>query len=152
MKKIICLILVLALVMTMSVSASAINNNYSLLSSLSDEECVAFLENNGVTIPEIYDDESEWLPFIRQVIQKVEENPDAEFLFGYTVPLQFAYEIKRVVNEYYGTRNVACAAAWPVSALLDNTVHGIWSNEYLNYNCYAYAIGYSSAANPGQLK
>ena len=33
--------------------------------------------------------------------------------------------------------------------LQDSTPIGSWSNNYLNYNCYAYALGITSGVQPG---
>ena len=72
-----------------------------LLSDMSDEQCIAFLANNGIEIPTAYDESMSWMPFIRTIIEKVEENPNVQFAFGYFPALDLAYQIKDAVNTYY---------------------------------------------------
>lgn len=37
------------------------------------------------------------------------------------------------------------------TGLQDSTVYGVWKDEYLNYNCYGYAIDYYDRINPGAI-
>ena len=61
MKRMICLLCAAMLVTAMCNSTSAINQ--PSLSELSDEECVAFLEDYGVDIPGSQSEEEIWIPF-----------------------------------------------------------------------------------------
>lgn len=153
MKKILCVILVV-MVLTMGVSVSAVNTGIEKLSELSDDECIKFLKDNGVAIPEIYEDELDCVPFVRLIIEQVEEDNNTEFAFGYTVLLEFAYEIKTAVNEYYSNGDIMTIAyeSSTSNILQDNIVYGSWQSEYEFYNCYAYAIGLDEAFNPGQIE
>ena len=135
----------------MSIPISATTNNQEMLSDFSDEELLTFLENYCVSIPEVYENETAALSFARYIIRQVEENPNAQFTFNYTVLLKFAKEIKGAVNDYYGGTERPCVRA-RVDDLQDNTVYGEWKDEYETYNGYAYAIGYHLLMDPGTLK
>lgn len=140
MRKIYWLTIVLAIVLSFAVKTDALEP--ARLSELSDDDCVAFLESNNIEIPETYDDSMSWMPFIHAIIEIVENEPTAEFAFGYGVALEFAYEIKTAVNAYYGIDNIATLSTRSSEILRDNTVHGSWLPEYDGFNCYAYAIDY----------
>ena len=151
MKKTMSILLAITLVIVLCSSATAVEQDS--ISNLSDEECVAFLENNGIEIPETYSEDMSWLPFVQFVIKQVEDDPDVEFAFGYSVALNFAYEIKAAVNAYNGVcDNNTYAVQRSNSILQDNVVYGNWKAEYTTYNCYAYAIGYAEKINPGVIK
>lgn len=153
MKKILCVVLALAMALVIPFSVSASSSEIEILSDLSDEKLIEFLKEREVSIPEKFEDEIDWAPFIRGIIECVEENPNVTFAFGYTVPLLFAEDIKTAVNEYYGTSNVSTFAQKSSSNILqDNTVYGSWSSSYSNYNCYGYAIGYYDLIDPGMIK
>lgn len=133
--------------------AHATNNTNMILSELNDEECIAFLEENGVTVPALSEDSLLTVSFARYVIKSLEENPQKTFVFGNPVLSDFAYEIKCAVNNYYGIGNISCySAARASNMLLDNTVYGSWQDSYTQYNCYAYAIGDTISRNPGQYE
>lgn len=120
MKRIVCMICCAVMIVSMCSAAMASDNE--LLSDLSDEECIEFLTDYGVAIPT---GNVNWMQFIRFVIASVEENPNAEFLFGYTVALEFAEKIKIAVNEYYGISDVSsCAIIDTDAVLLDNVLYG----------------------------
>ncbi len=150
MKKIFCVILCL-LILPLSSSISATNNEQLQLSDLSQEECITFLKERGVVIPSIPEDEMAWAAFAKDIIVKVEENANVIFMYGSTTLLNFANDIKDVVNEYYERTDVSVCntIVSPQNILQDSTVYGAWKNDYLEYNCYAYAIGEDEGLNPG---
>lgn len=139
---------------TMVFSASALTSESILLSELSDVECIAFIKDRGVVIPEAYEDEMDSVEFARYVITRVEEDPEAVFSFGYQFLTDFANEIKAVVNDYYQTsQTTGYAYRGSLENILeDNIVVGTWKAEYEDYNCYAYAIGYDTWIHPGQIE
>jgi hypothetical protein len=150
MKKLVSVLLV-ALLCVCAVSASAAEEQIRL-SEMTDGECLEFVETNGIVIPQWYENEIEWVPFIRAVISKVEENPGTSFGFGHTDLLDFAESIKCAVIEYYGEQRTTRALQSSTTNILqDNYVSGSWSNSYDGYNCYAYAIGLTERVNPGDF-
>ena len=151
MKKLLCIILFTAVLFAMGMTTSATGNSQVRLSDLSEDECIAFLKEQGVEIPPVPEDDLAWAAFAYSIIVKVEENPNITFLYGSTVLLDLANDIKSVVNEYYYVGNVSVcdAVLAPVNILQDSIVYGTWSDEYENYNCYAYAIGQEERLDPG---
>lgn len=153
MKKILCICfaMFLAFMLSASVFATNTDDEQRNLSDLSNEELITFLKERGVAIPSVPEDEMAWAAFSHSVIIQVEENPNVVFLYGNTTLLRFANDIKKVVNEYYNRVgvNVRSVMATPVNILQDSTVYGPWSDDYLGYNCYAYAIGREESLDPG---
>lgn len=66
--------------------------------------------------------------------------------------MRIATEVTEAVLEYYGIAGVSAYTTGNSSSILeDNTVYGSWSDSYLTYNCYAYAIGRDDWIEPGVL-
>ena len=152
MKKYICLIFAFMLVMSMVNYSNAASDETLRLSELSPEECIDFLKSYGVSIPDKFEDEVMWAPFIHDIMVKVENNPQITFHYNYSVQHYFANDIKDAVKEYYGINESAAQSRVMISApLQDNEVYGSWLAEYEGYNCYAYAIGESDWIDPGVL-
>ena len=126
------------------------------LSSLSDEECVKFVLDEGVVIDERLLKYNEFPSFVKDIIIEVEKNPNYEFVFNNSRTLKIANEIKSVVREYYGVSDLTIESSSTSSSyqLLHSYVRnssgnwvssgGAWNNLYLNYNCYSYALGITS--------
>lgn len=120
---------------------------------LTDEECIEFLYESGVLIPSIYEEEIECAPFVRSIIKTVSTDPNALFAYGSKELQDFALAIKAALNERNGNKASLLASQYSSSNILqDNTVYGTWHSEYLDYNCYAYAIGYNEWICPGQIE
>ncbi len=134
----------------LSAHASSLPASYKL-SEMTDEQCIEFIKDNNIEIPEEFADSG---TFVHDVIRLVEEKPNIEFTFNYNVTLNFAENIKALVNDYYGVRE-SDIALFTSSAdryeLKYNWVQneygdwvssgGVWNYLWLYYNCYAYAIG-----------
>lgn len=151
MKRLLCVVLVLMTVLPLGHSVAAANQEIVVLSELSDEECLAFIKAQGVSIPNIYEEEIQCVPFVRAIIQRVEENPQNNFIFNYHVLEDFANDIQTVVNEYYGTNNVMRLIESKENILEDNALHGEWDDEFVNYRCYSYVLGYDYYVQPGEI-
>ena len=141
------------IVLMSATSIVAADNDLPVLSEMTESECIAFVKGCGVELPAWYENERYWGPFVKSVIVDVEANPNIEFGFGYSKLLDLAYEIKTVVIEYYGLSGIANNAKVSSTSniLEDNTVYGTWNNSYKNYNCYAYALGKTTTADPGDF-
>ena len=133
------IILLLSLVTTTAFAATT-TNNLPLLSELTVDECISFVKEQGIQIPDDYDDESIWGEFIQKTISQVEADPNIVFSYNYIKTLEFANAIKDAVNEYYGEVPTTYSARQTEYLLTDSTVYGSWKDSYLNYNCYGYAI------------
>lgn len=72
MKKILIMTIVISLFVPLSFSAAAGTEPKDKLSDYTDDACIAFLKDNGVTIPNIYYQEAECIPLVRTVIEQVE--------------------------------------------------------------------------------
>lgn len=126
----------------------------TILSQMSEPECLEFITENGIEIPQEFIGSSDLGNFVKWAIQAVESNPDYEFLYNYTVILDFAKSIKAVVNNYYNTvqggTQVQSISALASYTLQDNTQYGSWNNDFAYYNCYIYSIGRTDVfQNPG---
>lgn len=150
MKKYVCIILILMLMMSVAAPTNAANEDERRLSDLSAEECIEFIKFYGVEIPDKFEDEMTWAPFVHDIIVQVEANPNTVFSFNYSVLHFFANDIKCAVNEYYGVSETPIQSRVMISAPLENNVpYGTWNSEYEDYNCYAYAIGEDEWIDPG---
>ena len=142
MKKLLVTILVLALLAPLSLETYASEHEY--LSDMSESECIEFIKQYGVEIPSDYD-EATWGPFVKKIIRLVEENPDHQFTYNYTVTLAFANAIKDAVNQHYnvstGETAMYTASESTTYVLTHSVAIGPWIPEYGLYNCYIYAIG-----------
>lgn len=155
MKKLLCFVMVIIMVIPVCVLSVAADDTNILLSEMSDEECLAFLKNQGVTIPDEFENELSWGPFIKEIITLVENNPNVTFAYNYSVTQAFANAIKSAVNEYYDvTAEILPASNMRVAnpALIYSEVYGVWSDSFEDYNCYSYALGITDEwLNPGNL-
>lgn len=152
MKKFMCVIVAITIVLIMSASASALEENNPKLSELSSAELLVFLESKGIAIPAEYENDYDCIPLVRTVIKQTEENPQATFSFGFKFMVDFAAEIQSAVISHYGANPNTRATTVTWNILQANNVVGSWSDEYLVYNCYAYAIGYDEWIHPGQIE
>lgn len=132
----------------LSDNTSLINTSErSQLSDMSENECIEFIKQNGVEIPNDYNS-AEWAPFVKEIICIIEEHPNYEFSYNYTVTLAFANAIKEVVNNYYGisplennlilTNSLSSSSS---ASLQYSTAVAEWDEIYELYNCYIHAIG-----------
>ena len=153
MKKYLGIILILTIVAILGSSANATTNERTPLSTLTDEECIAFLEDSGVEIPAILDDDISWALFVRTIIEKVEANPDVQFFYSYSVIAEFASDIKSAVIDYYGidSLNTFAYIESDEDILQDSERFGAWQDNFLQFNCYEYAIDTYTLEEEGWL-
>lgn len=145
MKKTLTIITTIALLLSLFASAAA--SETTMLSDMSENECIDFVKQYNIEIPGDYSEEI-WAPFIKEIIGIVEENPEYEFAFNYTATLEFANAIKAAVNDYYGTSIISNATQsigqyttrTSSYALQDSTLVGAWMPIHSDYNCYVYSI------------
>ena len=111
-----------------------------LLSSLSEEECLSFISDCGVEIPEEFQNVSVLGSFVKDTIVAVEQDPDVTFAYNYSVTYLLAENIKAEVKEYYSIEPSLVRTDLQSTEGLQDSI--LWSNTgFLKYNCYAYAIG-----------
>lgn len=155
MKRVLSLIIVAVMVLTLCFSASAQGGQQQILSEMSDEELLAFLEEYDVDIPAVFMSEDECLRFVRRTMKKLEANQNAAFHYGDTFLYKFAESIRMALMEYYGSNAISTLprSLESVDSLLYSVALGSWVSTYGSYNCYAYATGYCNdhGINPGQI-
>ena len=158
MKKIVSLLLIFIMLLSFNTAVFAEDDsniradNLLLLSEfegLSPDQTLELLLINGLKMPETYDQdmklakESAYI-----VIQDMIISGMKAYSYGYTELIKLAdniYNIVEIDKKYIKTESKASSYT-----LVNSTVYGSWSDSYLNYNCYQYALGYTgSAQNPG---
>ncbi len=136
---------------TSAFQSAALGDSYSpdgnvILSTLSKDEKLCYLERQGVNVPDDYVD------FVISIIPRIEEDPDYPCLVSNPVLCDLTEDVKNAVNDYYGRADSTPSRAANSYVLQDSTVYGSWDESYINYNCYAYALGRTDSFYwPGKL-
>ena len=149
-----CVFSILGLNNQKAVNASS-QEKTPFLSDMTTSECIDFIIDNDVSIPEGFNQSIGLGEFVKTIIKEVESDPTVVFTFNYIETLNFAEDIKNVVNAYYGinetSKNIIAAQNTKNTYELQyNWVRnsngewvssgGEWDDSWLYYNCYAYAI------------
>jgi hypothetical protein len=71
------------------------------LSELSEDECLAFIASHGIAIPDALNTNSVG-SLAKEIIIFSEKYPQSPAGYSYTVTMDFAENIRKAVNEYYG--------------------------------------------------
>ena len=123
------------------------------LSEMSEEQCLDFIVEKGVAIPQEYANMPDLGGYVKWVIETVEANPQYEFAYSYSVLHDFTEDIRNTVTSELSqatAQGYAPAAAATAYTLQDSTQYGAWSDNFSKYNCYIYALGRADIhANPG---
>lgn len=111
------------------------------LSEMSEGECLNFIIDNGVVIPQEFSGKPIG-EFIKSIIQSVEADPNQPISFNNRITYDFAESIRSVVNKYYSLDSTATTSysTRATTILTDNVLYGVWNDTMYHYNCYAYAI------------
>lgn len=149
MKKSLCCILAVVMVLILCTPALAVSDESTKLSQLSNSELLEFLVLKGVEIPG--DNIEYWSRIARNIVKEVESNSQYRPMFNMRGLQEFAEAVSKVAAEYKGTALNNMQQPRLFYTLQDSTVYGSWSESYVNYNCYAYAIGRTEWANPGNI-
>lgn len=149
MKKTVLLIMFLCVVLTCSAThALGTDEDKIILSELSEEECLIFIAEQNVRVPDELQEYERLGEFVKSIIVTVESEPNYIFTYNYQVVLDFVNEIKQCVNSYYG-KSVTCEFSSRQSngfyTLVDNETVGVWDDIFTEYNCYAYALFYNAS-------
>lgn len=149
MKKLVLILLVACLLLGTTASyATEVITTAPSLSNMSEEDCLTFLLDQGLSIPNELKDYDKLAWFVKEVATTVESDPNHIFFYNYSVTLNFANSIKEIVNAYYN--NISILAFSPSATARSYTlVHsepvGEWDEVFTEYNCYAYALFYNSS-------
>lgn len=112
------------------------------LSQMTEDEAISFIISNDIQIPDNYINSSKLGGIVKDIIFSVESNPNCEFSFSYNVIASFAENIRTAVNRYYNICDQVNRQQTALSLNYTLRDSALWSNSgYLDYNCYAYAIG-----------
>lgn len=150
MKRLVVISMVIMMLLVIPIFATASDDAPLVLSELSDEACLLFLEENGIEMPVLFEDDGAWLMFARTIIAKVEADPNSIIPYNTRELFLCAEKIKNAVNRYYeASRVMMYSTSSNANILIDNIVHGNWSDTYLYFNSYAYAIDYYVAYEDG---
>jgi hypothetical protein len=135
----------------------------AVLSEMTENECIEFITDNEIEVPESFTDTAILGSFVQNIISRVEATPDLIFTFSHDETLFFAENIRTLVNDYYNVR-LNRSSSTPTRGsyyLQDNWVQdssgnwvsngGAWDSSWYNYNCYAYAIGQTENVPPRTL-
>ena len=120
--------------------------------SMDQSELLSFLLEEGLVLPEDYDvhitEMSE--PFVYKYTPLILEGKIDSSVrrFNYEPSNQMLFRLYAVLDRL-GLAENQSAVPMDSYALQDSTPIGSWSNNYLNYNCYAYALGITSRVQPG---
>lgn len=121
------------------------------LLKLSDQECLSVLCEQGLELPEAYQNDTVYTSqVVKQILSDYQNgivNPD-HILYNYTELVILAENIYETIG--IASKDAKSLIVPSAYTLQDSTVIGTWSDSYLNYNCYGYAIGQTSNyVNPG---
>lgn len=122
------------------------------LSEMSDVECLEFLDEHGIEIPEYFlsDENIDWLiEYVLEIIAAVEKDPNATLSTGYSLTPTFFEEIRAAVNAYYGIDSATVPPLPSRYTLQYSTVLLPWQESFKNYNCYGFVLNRVSYVNPG---
>lgn len=110
----------------------------SYIESLSDEECIEFLEENGVEVPYFYADEN-GRQYVKGVVLDILENPYSHGMVGLVAAQNFYDGIRSLLRKYK-----ACGYYPGISTYdsygLEFSSRYSWNPNMVNYNCYSYAL------------
>ena len=121
------------------------------LSEMSEEQCLDFIVEKGVAIPQEYANMPDLGGYVKWVIETVEANPQYEFAYSYSVLHDFTEDIRNTVtSELSQVTAQGYASAAAAYTLQDSTQYGAWNDNFSKYNCYIYALGRTDIrADPG---
>ena len=120
--------------------------------SMDQSDLLSFLQEEGLVLPEDYDvhitEMSE--PFVYEYTPLILEGKIDSSVrrFNYEPSNQMLFRLYAVLDRL-GLAENQSAVPMDSYALQDSTPIGSWSNNYLNYNCYAYALGSTAWVQPG---
>ncbi len=115
------------------------------LSMIEEKDRAEFLSSMNIVIPEELKDID-----ILAMISALEENPNMPCVISYTKAAELFEDVRVAVKKYYGIQDEAKIQGSSRYALQNSTLYS-WNTSMKNYNCYAYALGRSTACDPGDF-
>ena len=113
------------------------------LAPLSGEAQLEVLLNNGLQLPDGLKKDAYTASAVNTIVADIQRGVTSadRIPYNYTELAELAKRVLAVSE-----KSAAVTASY---TLKDSTVLGSWSDSYLNYNCYGYAIGVQVFQNPG---
>ncbi len=115
--------------------------------AMTDSDALAYLVSVGLILPDVYVKEpKEAEKAIRIVLNDLYYHPDAIETYNFTKLYLLATRVRDIVGSNVVNNRISPAG------LVYSTESDSWHSYYNNYNCYAYALGYSSYGfDPGEF-
>ncbi len=137
-------------------SSSTLTTAYSIeeLLEMDDSACLIALLQEGLVLPEVYTENMEYTAgLVKRLLVDIQSGyatPDA-LPYNYTELAELSKRIYALVQSSLPDAST-CASTYSTYTLQQSTPIGSWSDSYMNYNCYAYAIRRTTSdINPGSL-
>jgi len=135
MKKIIVILTLMSVLFSSLVCTADETESKEWLSQYADENLANYLLANGIEFPS---NDSYWIKLAKAILQCVENGNDCSCNYSDLTATMFAKTIKDFAIDYY---DVNLMSRYSLQYSLQ---YGEWSDDYLFYNCYSYAIGRTS--------
>lgn len=129
-----------------AVTAQAQSSSFSYtLSEMSEENCIDFIIENSVDIPNEFIANPELGEFVKHIIQSAEANPECPIVFNNNVSYRFAEDIRAAVLDHYDlsilpSLSYTTPNSSPILTSSQQNEFFYWENGYEAFNCYAFAI------------
>lgn len=144
-------------ILCVNVHVKAEDTEKSLM-DMSEDECLETLIQNGLIIPNEYKDYQYLEEFVKDVVEGTIEDPKCISWFNYTYAQNFAMLIREAVLAYEGIDEIVLydKGITPFADDRNKLQYSVyltpWSERFLNFNCYAYAINKAGLGqiNPGE--
>lgn len=122
---------------------------HSYIESLSEEECVAFLEESDVHVPEFFVDEN-GRPSVKGVVLDILENPYS-WMANLTEANKFFDDVRALLASY-AIGGYYAQTQETQTYVMQYSSKYFWNSYVTNFNCYAYALGKSDKFyDPGEF-
>lgn len=132
-------------------SSSTLTTAYSIeeLLEMDDSACLAALLQEGLVLPEVY---AQNLEHTATLVKKLLTDIQVHHVSPNNLPYSYTYlaELSTRIYMLVEPNSYDLLVSPGYYVMVDSTPIGSWSNNYLYYNCYAYALRRSDKAiNPG---
>ena len=161
MRKVIRLIvssILVAMLSLNSVWANELNDRTLDFQSFTVNDVSHFIEQEGIQVPEDIQRVSGYADILYSIIMSAYEDPQYQPEYQYTKMQELAETLTQIVrtSTFVGGATLgkvdiakSVTAVAPSYQLQDSVRYGAWSNSFLDYNCYGFAIDRMLYSNPG---
>ena len=124
--------------------------------NFTEEDAISFVEEHNIEIPTKLLNWDELGSFTKDIIVQSYNDPSIPFGFNYSKTQKYAEDIRGAVG-YYTSQNNVSTCSTSSYVLRNNTVMdengnwvtsgGYYNQDWINYNCYAYALNRCEMSN-----